>query len=225
MRVPRSIHTIGLHPKRQTGAAETQTEVKGWPKSRHAGYCRLCYSPPRMSLLGFCEWLARTPWSIELHESIWAYPIVESVHVLSLCLFLGLTTMLDLRLLGVTLRSTPLSEVAGRLIPWATAGFVLMVSSGALLFYAIPVRTFQNIFFRVKVAMLILSGLNAWFFHSTVYRRVAEWDLDAVPPKRARVAGGLSLTLWAGTIWAIPIQFNSRSPSVRTPRYSRRRYR
>ena len=155
-----------------------------------------------MSLLGFCEWLAKTPWSIELHESIWAYPIVESVHVLSLCLFLGLTTMLDLRLLGVTMRGTPLSEVAGRLIPWATAGFVLMVASGALLFYAIPVRTFQNIFFRVKVAMLILSGLNAWFFHSTVYRRVAEWDLDPVPPKRARVAGGLSLALWAGIVVA-----------------------
>ena len=110
--------------------------------------------------------------------------------------------MLDLRLLGVTMRNTPLSEVAGRLIPWATAGFVLMVASGALLFYAIPVRTFQNIFFRVKVAMLILSGLNAWFFHSTVYRRVAEWDLDPVPPKRARVAGGLSLTLWAGIVVA-----------------------
>ena len=110
--------------------------------------------------------------------------------------------MLDLRLLGVTMRNTPLSEVTGRLLPWAAAGFVLMVASGALLFYAIPVRTFQNIFFRIKVAMLILSGLNAWFFHSTVYRRVAEWDLDPVPPKRARVAGGLSLTLWAGIVVA-----------------------
>ncbi len=179
-----------------------RSKYKGRKKPRPAGSYRLCYSPPSMSLLGFCEWLAKTPWSIELHESIWAYPIVESVHVLSLCLFLGLTTMLDLRLLGVTLRSTPLSEVTGRLIPWAVAGFVLMVASGALLFYAIPVRTFQNIFFRLKVAMLILSGLNAWFFHSTIYRRVAEWDLDPVPPKRARIAGGLSLTLWAGIVVA-----------------------
>lgn len=155
-----------------------------------------------MSILGFCEWLANTPWSIALHESIWVYPIVESVHVLALCLFLGLTMMLDLRLLGVTIRNAPVSETVDRLLPWTTVGFVVMVVSGALLFYAIPVRTFQNIFFRLKVAMLILSGLNAWFFHSTIYQRVAEWDLDAVPPKRARVAGGVSLALWAGIVVA-----------------------
>jgi hypothetical protein len=155
-----------------------------------------------MSLLHFCEWIANTPGSIALHESAWVYPIVESVHVLVLCVFLGLTVMLDLRLLGVTLRSAPVSEVVGRLLPWTAAGFVLMVISGVLLFYAIPVRTFQNIFFRLKVAMLILSGLNVWLFHSGIYARMADWDLDPVPPRRARVAAGLSLALWAGIVVA-----------------------
>ena len=37
--------------------------------------------------------------------------------------------------------------------------------------------------------MLILSGLNAWVFHSGVYARVVEWDLDAVPPGLTRLAG------------------------------------
>ena len=155
-----------------------------------------------MSLLRVCEWMADTRWSIALHESTWGYPIVESVHVLALCLFLGMAVMLDLRLLGVTMRCAPVSEVMGRLLPWTAAGFVLMVISGALLFYAIPVRTFQNIFFRVKVAMLILSGLNVWVFHAGVYRRMAEWDLDPVPPRRARVAAGLSLALWASIVVA-----------------------
>ena len=155
-----------------------------------------------MSLNAFCEWLANTRGSIALHESLWVYPIVESVHVLALCLFLGLTVMLDLRLMGVMLRDARVSEVTERLVPWITAGFVLMVASGSLLFYAIPVRTFHNIFFRVKLAMLILAGLNVWVFHSTIYRTVAAWDLDTVPPRRARVAGGLSLALWAGIVVA-----------------------
>jgi len=155
-----------------------------------------------MSLLGFCEWLANTPWSIALHESRWAYSIVESVHVLTLCLFLGTAVILDLRLLGVTMRRTAVSEVMGQLLPWTVAGFVLMVISGALLFYAIPVRTYQNIFFRVKVLLLLSAGLNVWVFHSTVYRRVAEWSLNPVPPRRARVAAGLSLALWAGIVIA-----------------------
>jgi hypothetical protein len=155
-----------------------------------------------MSLLGFCQWLEKTPGSIALHESLWMYSIVESAHVLTLCLFLGTTVMVDLRLLGVTMRRVPVSEVAGRLLPWTAAGFVLMLASGALLFYAIPVRTYLNIFFRIKVVMLLLSGLNVWVFHSTVYRRVAEWDLDPVAPRAARVAGGLSLALWAAIVVA-----------------------
>src|SRR5215831_6983186 len=104
--------------------------------------------------MGFCRWLESTAGSVALHESIWVYPIVESVHVLTLCLFLGLAVMLDLRLLGVTMRRTPVSEVADRLLPWTFAGFAVMVVSGALLFYAIPVKTYLNIFFRVKVLFL-----------------------------------------------------------------------
>jgi len=117
-----------------------------------------------MSLLGFCQWLEKTPWSIALHESLWVYPIVESVHVLTLCLFLGMAAMLDLRLLGVALRRVPASEVFRRLMPWTVAGLALMVASGALLFYAIPVRTYLNLFFRIKVVMLLLAGLNVWVF-------------------------------------------------------------
>src|ERR1700681_1266017 len=117
-----------------------------------------------MSLLGFCQWLESTPASIALHESIWGYPIVEAAHVLTLCLFLGFTILFDLRLLGVTLVGTPASEVGGRLMPWIVAGFIVMVSTGALLFFAIPVKSYLNIFFRIKVAFLLLAGANVAVF-------------------------------------------------------------
>jgi len=155
-----------------------------------------------MSLLGFCQWLESTHGSIALHESIWAYPIVESLHVLTLCLFLGLTVMLDLRLLGVTMVRTPASEVAGRLLPWTIVGFAVMVATGALLFYAIPVKTYLNIFFRIKVAFLLLAGVNVAVFQRTIWRSMDRWDVDPVPPFRARLAAGLSLALWAGIVVA-----------------------
>ena len=44
---------------------------------------------------------------------------------------------------------------------------------------------------------LVLAGVNVWVFHNTVYRRVAEWDLDPIPPRSARMTGCLSLVLWA----------------------------
>jgi ethanolamine transporter EutH len=153
-------------------------------------------------VLAFCQWLASTPWSVALHESIWVYPIVESVHVLTLCVFLGLVVIIDLRLLGVTMGSAPASEVVSRLEPWTLAGFIVMVVSGSLLFYAIPVKTYFNIFFRLKVVFLLLAGANTLVFHLTSYRKIHGWDLDPVPPLRARLTGALSLFLWAGIVVA-----------------------
>jgi hypothetical protein len=71
-----------------------------------------------------------------------------------------------------------------------------MVISGVLLFYAIPVRSYQNIFFRVKLVLLVVAGFNVWFFNSGVYLRIQSWDRDPIPPPRARVAGVASLALW-----------------------------
>src|ERR1041385_3693438 len=153
-----------------------------------------------MSILALVQWLANTSWSVGLHESQYGYPIVESVHVWGLCLFFGLAVMFDLRLLGWTMRKIPVSEVSRRLLPWTVAGFIIMVISGALLFSAIPLRSYQNIFFRIKMLLLTLAGLNVWIFHSKVYRRVTTWDVDQAPPKAARLAGALSLVLWIGII-------------------------
>jgi hypothetical protein len=153
-----------------------------------------------MSLLAFFEQLAESPWSVSIHESEIAYSLIESIHVWSMCLFFGLTVMFDLRLLGWTMRKVPLSDFARHLLPWTIAGFVVMAISGTLLFYAIPVRSYQNIFFRFKMLLMLLAGLNVWIFHSRVYPKAATWDADGIPPKPAKVAGALSLALWIGVV-------------------------
>ena len=84
-----------------------------------------------MSLLAFCEWLAATNGSIALHESLYMYPLVESVHVLTLCVFVGLAIVLDLRLLGLAFTGSRVSEVA-KVLPWTIGGFVIMVITGEL---------------------------------------------------------------------------------------------
>src|SRR3982751_3455574 len=93
-----------------------------------------------MSLLSFFQWLQETPASVGIRESTWTYPIIESVHVLGLCLFLGFALLWDLRLLNVTLRRVPVSDVQARVMPWTNVGFVIMAISGALLFYEEPGR-------------------------------------------------------------------------------------
>jgi hypothetical protein len=75
-----------------------------------------------------------------------------------------------------------------------------MVLSGSALLFAIPLRTYQNIFFRAKMLMLAIAGLNIWIFNSSVYRRVESWDLGSKPPRTARLAGALSIFLWVMVI-------------------------
>lgn len=153
-----------------------------------------------IDLPSYFQWLEGTAGSVAIRESTLLYPIIETTHVLTLCLFLGMIALLDLRLVGVGLRGIPVSQVAGRLLPWALAGFALMALSGMLLFYSAPVRASRNIFFQIKMIMVALTGINALLFHFTIYRRVADWDCDPAPPFRARLAGFCSLVLWSGVV-------------------------
>ena len=153
-----------------------------------------------MSILSSLEWLARTPWSIALHESLYVWPFAESVHVLTLALFVGSTMMLDLRLLGLAFRGVPVSELTGRLLPWTRAGFAVMVVSGLLLFYATPVTYYQSLFFRIKALLLVAAGINVFVFHSRTHHGVGAWDRDAKPPRAARVAAVVSLVAWSGVV-------------------------
>src|SRR6185436_15491475 len=115
------------------------------------------------------EWLEATWLSTAIRESIWAYPIVESIHVLTIAVFLGLTAAMDARLLGAAMRETPVGVVMARLLPWIRSGFAVMVVTGLLLFAGTPVRFVTNVFFQIKLALLVLAGLNVWLFHHRLY--------------------------------------------------------
>jgi len=153
-----------------------------------------------LSLLSFAEWLDSQAWSTALHESFYMYPWIESTHVLTLMLFVGTLIAVDLRLLGVAFRDVPVSEMTSRMLPWTVAGFVIMVITGALLFYAIPVRTYQSLWFRIKVVLLIAAGINAWVMHRKIMANQSVWDAAPRPPRGARISAAVSLTVWAGVI-------------------------
>ena len=148
-------------------------------------------------LAAMWEWLARPAVTRLIAESVWIYPIAESLHVLAIVLFLGLTVMLDLRLLGLTLRSVPVSDIVVRVLPWAVLGGVIAVITGMLAFLADADRFAGNVFFQIKAVALVLAVLNLLVFHFFVYSRVREWDLLPKPPLAARLSAIFSLSLWA----------------------------
>jgi hypothetical protein len=155
-----------------------------------------------VSLFRFFEWLGNTSWSIAFHESRYVFLLVLMIHVLTLSVFVGTAVMIDLRLLGKTMTHVPVSQVVTRLMPWSELGFLVMVMTGSLLFYAAPVARYENIFFRLKMTALAIAAINIWLFRRNVYLRVGEWDRDPVPPRRVRLVGALSLFLLALIITA-----------------------
>lgn len=153
-----------------------------------------------MTILGFCEWLQALPWASGIKESSWQFPVIESVHSLAISFMFWPAALVDLRLLGLTMRRRTVSAVTGQFLPWVWIGFTVMIMSGALLFAAEAVKCYKSPFFRVKLVLIAVAGLNALIFHKTVFNTSASWDDAKQLPWRAKVAGGCSLAIWIGVI-------------------------
>ena len=151
-------------------------------------------------LLDFAQWMGEQSWSIGLHESLYMFNWLESAHVMTLVLSLGMLVLIDLRMLGWCLTSVSAAKIAERLDKPMMIGFGLMVITGAILFTAIPVRYTQSVWFRMKMILLVAAAINAFLFRRHMLASAATWALDSLPPKRTRIGAGVSLALWTGVV-------------------------
>jgi hypothetical protein len=154
------------------------------------------------SIKAFLDLLQEWPSSIAVRESIYGYTALLSLHVLSMCLFFGLVLMMDLRLMGVGNMRTPFSQLQRRLFPWQMLGMVVSAVTGVILIYGQPSRFYSNIFFYVKMMMMLVAAINALAFHQAAYHTVHRWDAGGAPPASAKLSGVLSIALWAGVVVA-----------------------
>jgi hypothetical protein len=155
-----------------------------------------------LSILGLCQWIESTPVANGIREGLWWFPFIETIHTLGIILVAGTILILDLRLLGVIFRKQSVSDIAQQVLPLTWSGFAVMLISGSFLFCPEAVKCYQSTFFRIKLVLLLLAGLNALAFHFTIYRNVTTWGDRPVPPLRARLAGLLSITFWIAIIAA-----------------------
>ncbi|MDX1385509.1 MAG: DUF6644 family protein [Thermoanaerobaculia bacterium] len=142
---------------------------------------------------------------LELSQHIgitWWFPLLESIHVVTLTFLVGSIFMVDLRLLGVSALHYPASRVIRDLIPWTWGAFFLTLPTGFGLFMTRAAHYAGNPAFRFKFLFLLLAGLNMAVFHLRSARDIADWDEAVKPPPRARLAGAAGLLMWAGVILA-----------------------
>jgi hypothetical protein len=129
-----------------------------------------------------------------LRLSSWAYPAVNTLHIVGIALLFGSIVPLDLRLAGWRRDDASLGSLTRFLLPVAVAGFVLAALAGLLLF-ATDARAYASSpLFQAKLGLIAAALLNAWLL-----RRV-DWQSPALSSRRLALAGVLSIGLWLGAI-------------------------
>jgi hypothetical protein len=149
-----------------------------------------------MTIDTLLEALYATGLAAQIRENELAFPCIESVHVLAVALVVGSIAVVDLRLLGWASRDRPVSRLSADVLPVTWAAFGVAAVSGFLLFASNAPKYLENPYFRGKLALLALAGLNMLVFQLVVERDLPAWDAGRPTPRAARLAAALSLVLW-----------------------------
>jgi hypothetical protein len=135
-----------------------------------------------------------------IRENDLLFPLIESVHVLSICLVVGSILAVDLRLLGLASINQPVSRVTRGILPLTWSAFVVAVASGSLMFISNAAKYLDNGYFVAKLLLIGAAGVNMAIFHAISARDLPRWENESAPPLRARLAGGFSIFLWIAVV-------------------------
>ena len=128
------------------------------------------------------------------------FPLIESVHVLSICLVVGSILVVDLRLLGLASINRPVSRVSNGILPLTWSAFAIAVASGGLLFISNATKYLANGYFVAKILLICAAGLNMAIFHAIGATDMPKWENEKTLPRRVQLAGGLSILLWVSVV-------------------------
>lgn len=128
---------------------------------------------------------------------------LAAAHLLGAALLFGSLAVLDLRLLGFS-RAIPARRLARHVLPWSAVAFIVVVPTGIALFLAHAREFIASPLFALKMVLVLAALANAGILHAVTLRTADVWDSQEMrnlrPPPSARLAGALSLALWAAVI-------------------------
>jgi hypothetical protein len=149
-----------------------------------------------MILQGLWQWLENSALGQYIAASSWAFPTIETVHVIAIVTVVGSIAVMDLRLLGLASKESRVTEMSNDTLPWTWGAFVIAMISGGLLFISKATTYMVNPFFLWKMVLIAIAGVNMLVFHLITWKTVKVWDADPQLPRGAKIAGGVSLGFW-----------------------------
>ena len=121
------------------------------------------------------------------------YIAVECFHIAGFVLAVGMTAVVDFRLLGLIIPKQTPQQLASSTELWVAGGLIVAVFTGFMLFSVDPDSYYTNVTFLIKMACLCV----AIAFNYTVHRKAV---LPGVPPRRGKIVAFISLAVWISTV-------------------------
>src|SRR3989442_15867051 len=100
-----------------------------------------------MQIDAILQWLQATGLASRIRDSLFLFPLLESVHVIGLALVFGTIMVIHLRLLGSASIERPFKRVATDILKWTWAAFALTALTGALMFTTNATVYYHNFYF------------------------------------------------------------------------------
>jgi hypothetical protein len=144
-----------------------------------------------MTLFEVFDRLELTPVGAAIRDSTWLFPVIESGHLLGLAVLGGAVLVVDLRLLGVGLRTRLPAYVLEQARPWLLGAVTVMLASGIPLFLSEAVKCYFSPAFWVKMGALALALLFTFVVRNRLIRA-----RPSLPPWQARGTAACSMALW-----------------------------
>jgi hypothetical protein len=144
-----------------------------------------------LDLLPYFESIEASALGNAIRQSLWLFPVIEAVHLLGLCVLGGAVLIVDLRMLGVGLRSHSIAEITRDARPWFLGALLVMLTTGWALFCSEAIKCYYNTSFWVKITTLPVAIVLTLLIRDRMALR-AGTDVTAT----TKVVGLTSIVLW-----------------------------
>ena len=145
------------------------------------------------------QWLERTHLSVLINQSLWAFAVIEAIHLLALAVLGGAVLVVDLRLLGWAFQQERVGDIARVAQKWFLSSLAAMLITGFLLFLSLAAsKYYVHTYFWVKMYFLAAAMLFAF--------TIRHWIIMGNEPRANSALGKLvaivSIFLWSGVGFA-----------------------
>jgi hypothetical protein len=135
-------------------------------------------------------------------SGVWAYGVVNLVHILGVASLFGSVLIIDLRLLGLW-RTISLAAITRPTVPIATVGFAIAATSGVCMLSTNGTDYVGNPFLYIKFPAIGLGLLNVAILNSTsAWKARKTRELSSREQSQLAAIGGISLVCWLTAISA-----------------------